>query len=60
MLEYPKEFVDKVKDMFPNDIELGNALDAGDLSVGSVLPQKALELLDLTIEWDKIYGETLK
>jgi len=37
IMEYPKEFVDKVKAEFPNLEELHRALDRGNISVGAYL-----------------------
>ena len=50
-MEYPREFIDKAKTTYPNDIMLHNSISKGDVGIGSILYGKIQDAESIWLEW---------
>jgi len=58
-MKYTQKFIGEVKKMFPDDIDLHNALDSGSSEVGTHLVNKTQETERLWYEWIMFYKENI-
>ena len=59
-VEYPQEFIDNTKGLFPNNRDIHAALDSGSAEVGSILYKALQKIQDSVSEWNVIYFEVLR
>lgn len=46
-VKFPKEMIDQIKEIFPNDLELAEALDSNDPKAWEILRDKQNKLADM-------------